>query len=276
MTDIEDYKRHISGVFTRASESYDQAGPRFFTHFGTRLVEYAAISPGARVLDVACGRGAVLFPAQMAVGARGEVVGVDISEGMVQKISRDIARRGLTNATALKMDAERLEFADSSFDAVLCGLVLFFLPSLDRALAGFRRVLKPGGWLVASTFQRIDDEASRRWEALDESFEKSLTPSPKAQTSRMDSKDEIELLLSRAGFSDIAIQADQETFYFSNEEEWWQAAWSHGHRAFLERMNADTLANYKKQATELILKEKTEHGIPDTWYLYYTRAKRPS
>src|SRR4030067_1105822 len=103
MTDIEDYKRHISGVFTRASASYDQAGPRFFTHLGTRLVEFAAISPGARVLDVACGRG-------------------------------------------------------------LC-----FLPNLERALAGFRRVLKPGAWLVASTFQHVEDEASERWDALDES-----------------------------------------------------------------------------------------------------------
>ena len=276
MTDVEEYKRHISGVFTRASGLYDQAGPRFFTHFGSRLVDFAGIPPGTRVLDVACGRGAVLFPAATAVGASGEVVGVDISEGMILEIGRDIARRGLPNATALKMDAESLEFADSSFDAVLCGLVLFFLPNLERALAGFRRVLKPGGWLVASTFQHVEDEASKRWDALDESFKESLKPAPKAETTKMNSEDEIKQVLSRAGFSDIHVESDQETFHFSNEEEWWQVAWSHGYRAFLERMDADVLAKYKKQATELVLQDKTDRGIPDTWHLYYSRGKKPS
>jgi hypothetical protein len=40
-------------------------------------------------------------------------------------------------------------------------------------------------------------------------------------------------------------------------------------------MDADTLAKYKKQATELILADKTEQGIPSTWYLFYSRAKKP-
>ncbi|TFH34414.1 MAG: class I SAM-dependent methyltransferase [Anaerolineales bacterium] len=276
MTDVEDYKRHISGVFTRASALYDQAGPRFFTHFGKRLVESARISPGARVLDVACGRGAVLFPALKMVGASGEVVGIDISEGMIQEISRDIARRGLANATALKMDAENLELPESSFDTVLCGLVLFFLPNLERALAGFQRVLKPGGWLVASTFQQVEDEASKRWDALDESFKDSLKAAPKAETAKMNSEDEIRQVLSRVGFMEIEVASDQETFYFHDEEEWWQVAWSHGYRAFLERMDTDVLAKYKKEAMDLILHDKTARGIPDTWHLYYSRGKKPS
>jgi ubiquinone/menaquinone biosynthesis C-methylase UbiE len=276
MTDVEEYKRHISGVFTRASGLYDQVGPRYFTHFGSRLVDFARISPGTRVLDVACGRGAVLFPALTAVGASGEVVGIDISEGMILEIGEDIARHGLANATALKMDAECLEFPDSSFDAVLCGLVLFFLPNLERALAGFRRVLKPGGWLVASTFQHYEDEASKRWDALYESFEDSLKPAPKAETTKMNSEDEIRQVLSQAGFSDIEVASDQETFYFSNEEEWWEVAWSHGYRALLERMDADVFARYQKQAAELLLQEKAERGIPDTWHLYYSRGKKPS
>jgi ubiquinone/menaquinone biosynthesis C-methylase UbiE len=276
MTDVEQYKSHLSGIFTRASAHYDQAGPRFFTHFGQRLVESARISPGARVLDVACGRGAILFPALRMVGASGEVVGIDISEGMIQEVSRDIARLGLANATALKMDAESLEFPESSFDTVICGLVLFFLPNLERALAGFQRVLKPGGWLVASTFRQAEDEASKRWDELEESFKDSLKPAPKAETVKMNSQEEIRQVLTRAGFIEIDIVPDQETFYFNDEEEWWQAAWSHGFRAFLERMDADLLAKYKQQARELILQDKTERGIPQTWPLYYSRGKKPS
>lgn len=276
MTETEEFKKHLSGVFTRASASYDQVGPHFFSHFGRRLVEFARISPGTRVLDVACGRGAVLFPASMAVGVSGEVVGIDISEGMIQEISKDIAYRGLANSGVLRMDAECLEFPDSSFDSVLCGLLLFFLPHLDRALVGFHRVLKPGGRFAASTFQHVEDEASKRWDALDESFKDTLRPAPKAETKKMNSEDEIRQVLSQAGFSDIEVASDQETFYFRDEEEWWQVAWSQGYRAFLERMDADVLAKYKKQATELILEDKTERGIPDTWHLFYSKAKKPS
>lgn len=275
MSDWEDYKTHISGVFTRASGLYDHAGPRFFTHFGDRLVDFARIPPGAHVLDVACGRGAVLFPAVTAVGANGEVVGIDISEGMVQETRGEITHRALRNATALTMDAENLEFPDSSFDMVLCGLVLFFLPNLVRALAGFRRVLKPGGWLVASTFQHYEDEATKRWDALDEQFEHCLKPAPQAKTTKMNSEVEIRQVLSLAGFVDIEIAPDQKTFYFSDEHEWWEVAWSHGWRALLERMDEDVLAEYKNQATQLVLQENTEHGIPDTWRLFYSRGRKP-
>jgi hypothetical protein len=92
----------------------------------------------------------------------------------------------------------------------------------------------------------------------------------------MNSEDEIRQVLSQAGFSDIEVASDQETFYFSNEEEWWEVAWSHGYRAFLERMDADVFARYQKQAAELLLQEKAERGIPDTWHLYYSRGKKPS
>ena len=59
----------IVGVFSRAANTYDRIGPRFFAHFGKWLVERAHLTPGADVLDVAAGRGAVLFAAAQQVGA---------------------------------------------------------------------------------------------------------------------------------------------------------------------------------------------------------------
>src|SRR5947207_13353245 len=80
MTNIElDRKTTIAQVFARAA-----AGYQHITHFpplGRRLVELAAIPAGARVLDVATGRGAILFPAAERVGAHGQVMGVDLSPG---------------------------------------------------------------------------------------------------------------------------------------------------------------------------------------------------
>jgi O-methyltransferase/aklanonic acid methyltransferase len=69
-------KEHIAGVFSRAASAYDRVGPQFFTHFGRRFVDLAEITPGARVLDIASGRGAILFPAAEQVGTDGSVIGI--------------------------------------------------------------------------------------------------------------------------------------------------------------------------------------------------------
>jgi ubiquinone/menaquinone biosynthesis C-methylase UbiE len=104
------------------------------------------------VLDVAYGRGAVLFPAAERVTLSGDVVGIDLSEEMVRATNAEAQRRGM-DAPARLMEAERLEFAAATFSSVLCGFGLMFFPHLDRALAEFRRVLVPGGRISVSTWQ---------------------------------------------------------------------------------------------------------------------------
>jgi SAM-dependent methyltransferase len=63
------------------------------------------------------------------------------------------------------MDAEKLDFPDTTFDAVLCGYAIFFFPNVLQALAEFRRVLKPGGLLAVST-QGTADERWQWWGEL--------------------------------------------------------------------------------------------------------------
>src|SRR5215208_6102197 len=138
-------------IFNRLVSDYD-TGAGAFAHFGRRLVALAGVEPGQHVLDVATGRGAVLFPAAERVGAAGEAVGVDLAEGMVQATNEEATRRGV--ATRLHvMDAERLDFPDETFDRVFCGFGIMFFPRQDRALGEFQRVLKPGGRLGMSTWQ---------------------------------------------------------------------------------------------------------------------------
>jgi len=57
------YKEQVADLYTRTAAAYGQVGPPFFQHVGRRLVELAAVPSGTRVLDVATGRGAVLFAA---------------------------------------------------------------------------------------------------------------------------------------------------------------------------------------------------------------------
>ena len=68
----------MAGIWSRPIGSSDPDGPDYWDYFGMRLVEEAAIPPGAQVLDVGCGTGSSLFPAAKRAAARGQVVGIDI------------------------------------------------------------------------------------------------------------------------------------------------------------------------------------------------------
>jgi ubiquinone/menaquinone biosynthesis C-methylase UbiE len=106
------------------------------------VLEAAALAPGERVIDVACGTGIVSAAAARAVGASGRVLGIDIAEQMVAAARR----RALPQAQFMRMDGEALDgIADASFDVALCALGLMYLPAPRRALREMARVLRPGG-----------------------------------------------------------------------------------------------------------------------------------
>jgi ubiquinone/menaquinone biosynthesis C-methylase UbiE len=97
-----------------------------------------------RVLDVGCGNGMYLRQLRT-LGV--EAVGCDVSFGML------VAARTATDSRQILVhsDAEALPFADSSFDINLAPHMLYHVPDRPRALAELRRVLRPGGRLVAVT-----------------------------------------------------------------------------------------------------------------------------
>ena len=74
---------YMIDVFDRAAGVYDRLGVAYFSAFGARLAEIVAPAPGQRVLDLGCGRGAVLFPSARAVGSSGHVLGIDAAPNMV-------------------------------------------------------------------------------------------------------------------------------------------------------------------------------------------------
>ncbi len=127
------------------------------------LLARAALAPGERVLDAACGTGLVALAAAGAVGASGHITGVDLSGRMVDAARRRAEERGLANATFTRMDVERLELPDASFDVALCALGLMYMPDPAQAMREMRRVLRPGGRIVVAVW----GERSRcGWSAL--------------------------------------------------------------------------------------------------------------
>jgi len=127
------------------SGSYDIVfGPVF--HPGrTDAVRIANDRPGQRILEVGVGTGLSLPHFR----PDSRVTGIDVSAEMLAKAQRRAERRRLAHVEGLHvMDAENLEFADSSFDAVLALYVASVVPNPARFAAEMRRVCIPGGTIV--------------------------------------------------------------------------------------------------------------------------------
>lgn len=277
--DPEQQKRACEGLFSRAAATYGQVGPGYFDHFGSRLVEFARIPPGARVLDVACGRGAVLFPAVKAVSDLGEVTGVDLSAVMAAETSREIERRGIPNARVLVMDAEQLTFEDNSFDVVLCGFALFFFPELGRALEEFRRVLAPGGWFAASTWGTRDE----RWNWLETLVSAYLPPAPEETPGAEPGPDfstppGLTQILHNGGLGSLRSTTETAEFAYRSEAEWWQTNWSHGFRQPLEeierRMGPEGLQRFQAEAYRHLRTFQTPDGIPQAMQVVFAAGRK--
>ena len=138
---------------------WDKAAPHYESYWSKqlapaqdRLMEMAALRPGERVLDVACGTGLITFRAAAAVGPGGAVVATDISEGMVEQIRATAVARGWAHVTAHRAHAEEPLFPAGSFDVVLCSLGLMYVPDPAAALREMRRVLKSGGRAVLAVW----------------------------------------------------------------------------------------------------------------------------
>ncbi len=277
--EYEQLKREIVEMYNRAAPVYEHVGLKLATHFGRLLIDRLDIPAGAQVLDVATGRGALLFPAAEKTGPSGHVVGIDLAPNMISLTAAEIKARGLAQAEVRFMDADEPSFREHSFDFVLCGYALHFF-DYTHALVRYRTLLKPGGTFAVSSpyFVTSDPENMERWkwlfELTREVFPKAFVPPPSwTAPNRLNRPETITAELIQAGFSDVKTWTEEGLFYFRDHEEWWAWEWGNASRFWLEGMSPAGLAQFKAVAFEKLRAMRTEKGIPIKQGALFATAK---
>lgn len=131
---------------------YDRAFvPALFARWGPIVAEAAGIRPGDRVLDVACGTGALTLAATERAHPEGVVIGLDPNPAMLA-----VARNKPAAVDWHRGRAEALPFEDASFDVVISQFGAMFFDDVPRAFAEMHRVLAPGGRLAVAVFDSVE------------------------------------------------------------------------------------------------------------------------
>jgi ubiquinone/menaquinone biosynthesis methyltransferase len=160
----EGKRRYVRRLFATIADRYDFI-TRFLSYgqdrrWKMRVIVLAALKPGDRVLDLACGTGDLTFAAAKARS----VVGLDLTHRMLQ-LAKQRQLKGvgghLKRTAFVCGDMLALPFPSASFDVVTTGYGLRNVPDLPAALREIQRVLVPGGRLLSLDFNRPENPVVR-------------------------------------------------------------------------------------------------------------------
>ena len=152
MTTLDEAKARAAATYDAAADTYDDPANTFWARFGRRTIDRLDLGASHRVLDVCCGSGASAIPAAEATGPGGFVLGIDLSEKLLDLARAKARSRRLQNVEFRSGDMMDPRVPDSHFDAVVCVFGIFFVPDMPAAVRVLWRALRPGGRLAITTW----------------------------------------------------------------------------------------------------------------------------
>ncbi len=115
------------------------------------LYEQCHLRPGMQILELGCGNGALWTENMSLIPQEVSIVLSDVSEGMIRDIRRTIGQEDTRFAYEV-FDCHQIPYTDNRFDLVIANHVLFYCDDIDKVCREVRRVLKPGGRFLCSTY----------------------------------------------------------------------------------------------------------------------------
>jgi ubiquinone/menaquinone biosynthesis C-methylase UbiE len=197
---------------THGADKYGGSGPENYQRYfvpsiggpvAEDLIEVAALRPGERVLDVACGTGVVARLAAKCVGDSGAVAGLDVNPGMLE-VARAVTPVGMSIEWQ-EASAEQMPLPDEAFDVVVCQMGLQFIPNKLAALREMRRVLAGRGRMLAT----LPGPTPAPMAAMEQALSQRISPESGAFAQivfSLHDADELRELASAAGFRDAEVR----------------------------------------------------------------------
>ncbi|WP_210592256.1 class I SAM-dependent methyltransferase [Streptomyces sp. GESEQ-35] len=239
----------IGEVFSAGAEEFHRWSPLLWDRIGQATVEVSAPAPRERVLDACCGAGASALSAARAVGAGGLVDALDLAGALVALGERRARQEGLTNLRFRQHDVTAWAAPDGGYDLVQCALGVFFFPDMDRDTAKLAAVLRPGGRLAVTVWEKGAlggwgqalkgaVETEREWPGSTQS----------AQLARIDTTDALAAWLESLGLSHPRIVRRDLAVPLTPASAWDLAVGS-GTRALLNGLAPDAAERVRKHFT---------------------------
>lgn len=156
---FEGKETYVKDVFNEIAEYYDKMNGIMSMGMVKKwhrfMFKKAGDITGCKVCDVGCGTGEISFMAAERVGPDGEVIGVDITPGMLAMAEKKMESMDLPVKVDFRVgDALDMEFDDNTFDLVTSGYMLRNVTNIQQAVNEMYRVLKPGSKVVVAELSK--------------------------------------------------------------------------------------------------------------------------
>ena len=200
-----------------SGDAYEPYVGRWSRLVAREFVDWLGVAAGRRWLDVGCGTGA-LCQTILERAAPQSLLGIDPSDGFIAH-----ARRALGDAAEFRVgDAQSLPVDDRTFDAVVSGLVINFVPDMPKAMAEMARVTRPGGTVAAYVWDYAGEMQMMRrfWDAAVALDPAALTKD-EGRRFPMCRPEPLADLLNGVGLANVEVRAIDVLTVFKDFDDYW-------------------------------------------------------
>ena len=265
----------VAGAWGEHAEYVDLRSAQI-TH---RMLELAQLSPGQRVLELACGAGGAGLEAARLVGPTGEVVLSDVVPEMTAIARSRAEALGLENVRTKELDLEQIAQPDESYDAVLCRDGLMLVPDPGLAAREICRVLRPGGRVALAVWgpRARNPLIGILFDSLGAQLGVPMPPPGVPGPFSLEDPDKLASLLAQAGLTDVAIREESTPALITSFEDWWTktCALAGPLQRALSGLPRDAAKELRARAREAVRPYETSSGLDFPGVSLVASGERP-
>ena len=258
MADDAQRKEFIRNVFNTVCEQYGRNNLRFFENAASHLPGLLNLTGDERVLDVATGTGlaSTLLASHL---PEGEVIGIDLSEGMLAQAQQRAEAMGVSNLDLRQMDMTHMDLPEAHFDVINSSFGVFFVEEMEPLVQHIAGKLKPGGRFVTTHF--ADGSMQPMSDLIFERLQRYGIEMPPLSWARLASEEQNRELYESAGLTNIRHVRNQAGYHFDDAEGWWDVVWWAGYRGFVSQVAEERFEQFKREHLDEVNALAGDDGI---------------